>query len=269
MARAAQPRRPSWQHRHPRRGDRRNPRAKTLIFDAARLGQLTAPGSTSTCGSAAENGHQAHHSYSVASAPEDEAPRANRRAPSRRGEVSPHLVDELEAGDQLGAARADRRLLRMGAGAGRPGAAGPGGSGVVPLCARCCATTSPPTAPPRCGSCTPRGRLATSSTARSSSPGRCRSRSRRPAHLHPTLARELERAPWTDRPRAARAHSPWTPAQRPLIYVCGPSGFVEAVANGLVDNGHLPEQPLESMARRVGHGGVTCPNWRVASSRPS
>jgi len=30
----------------------------------------------------------------------------------------------------------------------------------------------------------------------------------------------------------------WSPDERPLVYVCGPTGFVEAVAATLVDAGH-------------------------------
>jgi len=33
----------------------------------------------------------------------------------------------------------------------------------------------------------------------------------------------------------------WAPQDRPLIYVCGPTGFVEVVANCLVDLGDDPE----------------------------
>jgi ferredoxin-NADP reductase len=33
----------------------------------------------------------------------------------------------------------------------------------------------------------------------------------------------------------------WPPSERPLCYVCGPSGFVETVASALVDLGHAPE----------------------------
>ena len=32
----------------------------------------------------------------------------------------------------------------------------------------------------------------------------------------------------------------WSPDQRPLVYACGPSGFVEAAAETLVANGHDP-----------------------------
>jgi ferredoxin-NADP reductase len=33
----------------------------------------------------------------------------------------------------------------------------------------------------------------------------------------------------------------WPPRERPLIYVCGPTAFVEAAAQLLVDSGHRPE----------------------------
>ena len=32
----------------------------------------------------------------------------------------------------------------------------------------------------------------------------------------------------------------WPPAERPLVYVCGPTGFVEGVADALVELGHDP-----------------------------
>ena len=40
---------------------------------------------------------------------------------------------------------------------------------------------------------------------------------------------------------AILAETAWAPQDRPLIYVCGPTGFVEAAANCLVDLGHDPE----------------------------
>jgi ferredoxin-NADP reductase len=39
---------------------------------------------------------------------------------------------------------------------------------------------------------------------------------------------------------AILAETVWAPEDRPLTYVCGPSGFVETVANCLVDLGHDP-----------------------------
>jgi ferredoxin-NADP reductase len=34
----------------------------------------------------------------------------------------------------------------------------------------------------------------------------------------------------------------WPTQERPLIYICGPSGFVETAANWLVDSGHQPSR---------------------------
>jgi ferredoxin-NADP reductase len=34
----------------------------------------------------------------------------------------------------------------------------------------------------------------------------------------------------------------WPPAEQPLIFVCGPSGFVEAAAAALVDSGYDPRR---------------------------
>jgi ferredoxin-NADP reductase len=33
----------------------------------------------------------------------------------------------------------------------------------------------------------------------------------------------------------------WKPPEKPNIYVCGPTGFVETVANSMVDLGHDPK----------------------------
>jgi ferredoxin-NADP reductase len=32
----------------------------------------------------------------------------------------------------------------------------------------------------------------------------------------------------------------WAADQRPLVYICGPTGFVEAIAGALVEAGHDP-----------------------------
>jgi ferredoxin-NADP reductase len=34
----------------------------------------------------------------------------------------------------------------------------------------------------------------------------------------------------------------WPPDARPVIYICGPSGFVETAAGALVECGHHPQQ---------------------------
>ena len=43
----------------------------------------------------------------------------------------------------------------------------------------------------------------------------------------------------TDQPRAARDVA-WPAAERPLVYICGPTGFVEATSELLVALGHEP-----------------------------
>ncbi len=56
-----------------------------------------------------------------------------------------------------------------------------------------------------------------------------------------TLTRE-QRDGWRsgriDRPLLEEVS--WTPAERPLVYICGPTAFVEAAAEGLVGLGHDP-----------------------------
>jgi len=108
-------------HRHPRRGDRRNPPGQDPHLRRARLGR--SPRGSIDVRLTAEDGDQAPRSCSVASAPEDE-----RLALTVEilpdGEVSPP-GRRARAGRSAGAARVDRQLPRMGAGAGRPGAAGP------------------------------------------------------------------------------------------------------------------------------------------------
>jgi ferredoxin-NADP reductase len=44
----------------------------------------------------------------------------------------------------------------------------------------------------------------------------------------------------------------WPPADRPLIYVCGPTAFVEQAANALVAMGH---EPLRIKTERFGPTG--------------
>ncbi len=44
----------------------------------------------------------------------------------------------------------------------------------------------------------------------------------------------------------------FAPAERPLVYICGPNGFVEAAASGLVRLGH---DPLRVRTERFGPTG--------------
>ena len=61
----------------------------------------------------AEDGYTAERSYSIASAPGEPVAITVERLDD--GEVSPYLTEELRAGRRAGAARPDRRLVRVGA----------------------------------------------------------------------------------------------------------------------------------------------------------
>jgi ferredoxin-NADP reductase len=74
--------------------------------------------------------------------------------------------------------------------------------------------------------------------------------------VHPTLTRE-QPAGWTGFARRVDAEmliavGP-TPAERPQIFVCGPTAFVERAADLLVELGH---EPVAVRAERFGPTGA-------------
>ena len=88
------------------------PHARTIVFDVPgwpghRAGQHVDVRLT------AEDGYQAERSYSIASAPEDAHARADGRADRGRRGLARTWSSELRAGDQLRAARPDRRPLHL------------------------------------------------------------------------------------------------------------------------------------------------------------
>jgi ferredoxin-NADP reductase len=211
-------------------------RVKTIVFDVPgwprhRAGQHVDVRLT------AEDGYQAQRSYSIASVPDGTRIELTvERLES--GEVSPYLTDELRAGDQI-----ELRGPVGGYFVWEPSHGGPlllvaGGSGVVPLMAMI------------------RLRTAAGSDADTrllfSSRGwedviyrkeleRLNSDGVRVVH---TLTRS--RPPgWTGYTRRVDAEmladvGPG-PAERPRVYVCGPTPFVEVVAEALVRIGHDPQ----------------------------
>jgi ferredoxin-NADP reductase len=179
----------------------------------------------------AEDGYQAQRSYSIASAPEDEhlvltVERLD------DGEVSPYLTDELRPGDDL-----ELRGPIGGYFVWREALGGPlllvgGGSGVVPL----------------------RAMLRHHRAVGSDVPARLLYSARTRDDLIyreelngydtvVTLTREQPQG-WTGHTGRVGpellAEVAWPPAERPLVYVCGPTGFVEGVADALVALGHEP-----------------------------
>jgi len=184
----------------------------------------------------AEDGYQTERSYSIASAPDGERIELTVERIDD-GEVSPYLLDDLRVGDEL-----ELRGPVGGYFVWEPALGGPlllvgGGSGVVPLMAmlRHRAVGGVP------------ARLLLSS--RSAADILYRDELRRLAAADPalrvihTLTRHQPPG-WQGFARridvAMLREVAWSPAERPLAYVCGPTRLVEAVATALVELGHDP-----------------------------
>ncbi len=186
----------------------------------------------------AEDGYQAQRSYSIASQPDGTRIELTVERLDD-GEVSPYLTDELRRGDQV-----ELRGPVGGYFVWEPSQGGPlllvaGGSGVVPLMAM----------------------IRARDAARSDAETRLLTSSRGWENI--IYRDELERLGGdglTVVHTLTRSHPPgWTgyarrvdakmlaevgptPAERPGVYVCGPTPFVEAVAEALVQLGHEPHR---------------------------
>jgi ferredoxin-NADP reductase len=174
----------------------------------------------------AEDGYQAQRSYSIASAPEDEhlvltVERID------DGEVSPYLTGELHAGDELELRGPIGGYFVWQESLGGPLLLVAGGSGVVPLRAmlrhhRAAGSTIP-------------ARLVYSARTQSDLLYRAELES---FDTVVTLTREE----WDGRTgrvgRDLLVEAGWPASEMPRVYVCGPTGFVEGVADALVALGH-------------------------------
>jgi ferredoxin-NADP reductase len=213
------------------------PRTKSLVlefpgWEGHKAGQhvdvrLTAP-----------DGYQAQRSYSIASAPEDErlVLTVDRL---EEGEVSPYLTEVLMAGDKVELRGPIGGYFVWEAEDGGPLLLVGGGSGVVPLTAIL------------------RHRAAVGSDV----PARLLYSSR--SYEEIIYRKELENLAVRDgslevnhtltrsRPEGwggydrridaeMLAEVEWSPDESPLAFVCGPTSLVEAVASGLVSQGHDP-----------------------------
>jgi ferredoxin-NADP reductase len=186
----------------------------------------------------AEDGYQAQRSYSIASAPEDERlvltiDRLD------DGEVSPYLTDVLMAGDKLELRGPIGGYFTWEARDGGPLFLVGGGSGVVPLMAmirhRAAVGSDVPT------------RLLYSSRSYEEIIYReelenlaARDRSLEVIH---NLTRSRPEG-WTGYDRRIDAEMlrevAWSPDESRFAFVCGPTSFVEGVADALVRLGHDP-----------------------------
>jgi ferredoxin-NADP reductase len=214
-----------------------NASVRTLVLDVPGWpGHL--PGQHVDMRLTAEDGYQAQRSYSIASAPED-----GRLALTVErlddGEVSPYLVDEVRPGDQIELRGPIGGYFVWQVADGGPVMLIAGGSGIVPLMAM----------------------LRHRAAAGSDVPVRLLASWR---SLHDAIfAAEVDRlvaagdgleAVTTltrSRPpgwdgEVGRVNAPmlarvaWPPQRRPVAFVCGPTAFVEAVAEGLVELGYDP-----------------------------
>jgi ferredoxin-NADP reductase len=210
------------------------PRVRTLVLDCHDWpGHLA--GQHVDVRLTAEDGYQAQRSYSLASAPED-----HRLALTverlEDGEVSRYLVDELRPGDDLELRGPIGGYFVWQAAMGGPLLLLAGGSGIVPFRSML------------------RHRLASHSSASirllysARSLGHviykeelARAAAEPGVMVHLTLTRE-----WPNEWQGYRKRVDmdllreisWPPAERPLVYVCGPTAFVEAAATALVQLGH-------------------------------
>jgi ferredoxin-NADP reductase len=186
----------------------------------------------------AEDGYQAQRSFSIASAPEDErlvltVDRLD------DGEVSPYLTDVLMAGDKLELRGPIGGYFTWEEGDGGPLFLVGGGSGVVPLTAmlrhRAAVGSEVPT------------RLLYSSRSYEEIIYRkelenlaAQDGSLEVIH---TLTRSIPEG-WSGYDRRIDAEMlaevAWPPDESPLVFVCGPTPLVEAVASALVSLGHDP-----------------------------
>jgi ferredoxin-NADP reductase len=185
----------------------------------------------------AEDGYQAQRSYSIASAPDDTRIELTVERVAD-GEVSPYLTDELRRGDQI-----ELRGPVGGYFVWEPSQGGPlllvaGGSGVVPLMAmirlRATAASNADT------------RLVFSSRSWEDIIYRDELEQLGGGGL--TVAHTLTRSQppnWAGYTRRVDvemlAEVGPAPTERPRTYVCGPTPFVEAVAEALVRLGHEPQ----------------------------
>jgi ferredoxin-NADP reductase len=234
---AVQPRRLLWRLANVIEVVAETPRTKSLVLEVPgweghKAGQhvdvrLTAP-----------DGYQAQRSYSIASAPEDERLVLTVERLDD-GEVSPYLTDVLMAGDKLELRGPIGGYFTWEEGDGGPLFLVGGGSGVAPLMAmirhRAAVGSDVPT------------RLLYSSRSYEEIIYReeletLASRDASLEVIH-TLTRSTPEG-WAGYHRRIDAEMlgevSWPANENPLAFVCGPTSFVEGVADALVSLGHDP-----------------------------
>ena len=238
MERAALPRRLNWQTGTVAQLVDETARTKSIVLDVPawpghRAGQHVDVRLT------ADDGYQAERSYSIASAPEDgHVVLTVQRLDD--GEVSPYLTQELRIGDELELRGPIGGYFVWEAELGGPLLLVGGRSGIVPLRAMLRHYLSVDSAVP----------LRVLYAARSLRDVIYRNelvRMREDDGLDIRFTLTRRRPPgWSGYARRIDvpllAEVAFLSDRRSLTYICGPTGFVEAAAGGLVELGHDPSR---------------------------
>ena len=213
------------------------PRVRSIVFDCP-MWKGHMAGQHVDIRLTAEDGYQAQRSYSIASSPEDDHLILTIER-LQDGEVSPYLFDELAPGDELEMRGPIGRHF-----AWTPETVGPlmmiaGGSGVVPFRAMLRHRRANHVV-------TPARLVYSARTIRDVIYREELDDIEGPEGTEVVLV--LTRAQpdgWKGFDRRIDAEIlsevTWAPGDEPKTYVCGPTAFVETVANCLVDLGHEPE----------------------------
>jgi ferredoxin-NADP reductase len=214
------------------------PRVRTLVLDVPGW-NLHRPGQHVDVRLTAEDGYQAERSYSIASAPGEPPAITVERLDD--GEVSPYLVEAASAGDRFELRGPIGGYFVWDADGADPVLLVAGGSGIVPfrsmLRHRADAGSTVPT------------RLLYSARTHEDLIYRQELDDLAARNDGLEVTETLTRAQppgWSG--RAGRvdtdllAEVAFPPERRPRVYVCGPTTFAEAVADGLVELGHEPRR---------------------------
>lgn len=187
----------------------------------------------------AEDGYQAERSYSIASAPQPEQRLTLTVERIDEGEVSPYLTDELRVGDQMELRGPIGGYFVWEAQMGGPLLLVAGGSGIVPLMAMIRHHAA-------VGSTVPTRLLYSSHSHREVIYRDELARlvkSNTKIEVAYTLTRE-QPPEWTGYHRRVDTQMlrevAWPVEQRPLLFICGPTSFVEIAATNLVALGYEP-----------------------------
>jgi ferredoxin-NADP reductase len=237
MARAAVPGRLTWRVAHLAEARDETATARTLVLDVSDWpGHLA--GQHVDLRLTADDGYTAQRSYSLASAG-DRVELTVQRLPD--GEVSPYLTDTFKVGDPI-----ELRGPVGGWFVWRVTDTAPvlllaGGSGVVPLMAMVRARGL-------AGSRVPFRLLYSTRTPNDAIYTEELRRRGLQDHGLDVIHLYTREAPPEDKRGAGRLSAAdlvqwgWPPEFAPAVFVCGPTGFVEAAADLLVDAGHDPKR---------------------------